>query len=50
MDAELCSDSNSINAIGSSHRFVPPLATTIWYPEPIVVEDVIGYAHAACEI
>jgi len=23
-----------------------PFATSAWYPPPIVVDDVIGYAHA----
>src|SRR5213594_1336335 len=46
--AALCSDSGSMKANSSPQRLRLPLATSAWYPPPIVVEDVIGYAHAPC--
>src|SRR6516162_1345720 len=48
--AALCSDSGSMKANSSPQRFLLPLATSAWYPPPIVVEEVIGYAHAPCVI
>src|ERR1041385_1112169 len=44
--AALCSDSGSMKANSSSERFRLPFATSSWYPPPMVVDDVIGYAHA----
>src|SRR5689334_7458471 len=46
--AALCSDSGSMKASSSPHRLRFPLAISAWYPPPIVVDDVIGYAQAPC--
>src|SRR6476469_3107840 len=48
--AALCSDSGSMKANSSPQRLCFPFATSAWYPPPIVVDEVIGYAHAPCVI
>src|SRR6202043_1014826 len=48
--AALCSDSGSMKANSSPQRFLLPLATSAWYPPPMVVDEVIGYAQAPCVI
>src|SRR5439155_23342273 len=48
VDAEECSLSGSMKRSFSPQRFFWPLETAAEYPPPMVVEEVIGYAQAAC--